>query len=65
MNFTNTLLTVFELALVAFTIWAVFNEDKFVAFEERFVARIRRRRFKVIEGNRINKSYYPVNNRRA
>ncbi len=63
MNFSNTLLTIFEIALVVFTIWAVFNEDKFIAFEERMVTRFRRRRFKIIEGNNICKSYYPANNR--
>ncbi len=65
MNFTSSLLTIFEIAMVAFVIWAVFHEDRFIAFEERIVARFRRRRFKVIEGNNIRKSYYPVNDRRA
>ncbi len=60
MNFTSTLLTIFEVALVALTIWAVFHEDKFIAFEERIVARIRRRKFKVIRGGaKVCKSYYP------
>ena len=59
MNFTGTLLTIFEIALVAFVIWAVFHEDRFIAFEERVVAHFRRRRFKVIKGNQVCKSYYP------
>ena len=63
MSFTGSLLTLFELVLVGFAIWAVFNEHIFIDFEERIAARFRRRRFKVIEGNRICKSYYPVNNR--
>ena len=65
MNLQGTLLTIFEMALVAFAIWAVFHEDRFIAFEERIVARFRRRNFKVIEGNNVTKSYYPVNDRRA
>ena len=65
MNFNGTLLTILEVAMVAFVIWAVFHEDRFVAFEERIAAHFRRRRFKVIEGNNICKSYYPVNDRHA
>lgn len=65
MNLGSTLLTIFEMALVAFVIWSVFHEDRFIAFEERIVARFRRRSFKVIEGNSVRKSYYPVNDRRA
>lgn len=63
MNLQGTLLTIFEIALVAFAIWAVFHEDRFIAFEERVASRIRRRRLKVISGNSVGKSYYPVNNR--
>ena len=59
MNLQGNLLTIFEIALVAFVIWAVFHEDKFIAFEERIAANIRRRRFKVIRGNNVCKSYYP------
>ena len=65
MNLQGTLLTIFEIAMVIFAIWAVFHEDRFIAFEERIVARFRRRSFKVIEGNNVRKSYYPVNDRRA
>ena len=59
MNLGSTLLTIFEVALVLFTIWAVFHEDRFIAFEEKIAARIRRRKFKVIKGNSVAKSYYP------
>ena len=65
MNFISSLLTIFELAMVSFVIWAVFHEDVFVAFEERIVARFRRSKFKVIKGNCVSKSYYPVNDRHA
>lgn len=63
MNLTGTLLTIFEIAIVAFVIWAVFHEDRFVAFEERIGAHFRRRRFKVIKGNSVCKSYYPEKHR--
>ncbi len=60
MNLTSSLLTIFEIAMVAFVIWAVFNEHKFIKFEENVAARFRRRKFKVISGgSRVNKSYYP------
>ena len=39
--------TMFEALLVGFGLWALFNEDKFVAFEERLVCHIKRRRLKV------------------
>lgn len=60
MNLQGTLLTIFEIALVAFTIWAVFHEDRFIKFEERVAAHFRRRRFRVLRGgNKVCKSYYP------
>lgn len=64
MSLQGTLLTIFEAALVAFAVWAVFNENKFIAFEERVAAHFRRRRFKVIKGNgNVCKSYYPKKHR--
>ncbi len=60
MNFSSTLLTIFEIALVAFAIWAVFHEDRFISFEEKIAAHFRRRRFKVLRGgSKVCKSYYP------
>lgn len=47
MTFADLLLSLFEVALVLFTIWAVFHEDRFIAFEERLLSAIRRRRLKV------------------
>ena len=63
MNLQGTLLTIFEIDLVAFAIWAVFHEDRFVAFEEKIVSRIRRRRFKVLRGNSVCKTCYPEKHR--
>lgn len=53
--------TVFEVVLVAFTVWAVFNENKFVAFEDMLFARIRRRKLKVIKGGGIARTTPPAN----
>ena len=50
MNLQNTLLTFFEIALVAFAVWAVFHEDIFIEFEQRLVSHFRRRRLEVIRG---------------
>lgn len=64
MTFSGTLVTLFETLLVAFAIWAVLNENKFIAFEEKLAVRIRRRRFKVIRGgSKVVKSYYPQKHR--
>lgn len=43
--------TVFEMFLVAFVFWAIFNEDKFIAFEKRIAQSIRRRRLKVVNSS--------------
>ena len=59
MNLSSPIFTIIEVLLVAFAVWAVFNENKFIAFEERVVAQLRRRRFKVIKGSSVCKSYYP------
>ncbi len=59
MNLSSPLFTIIEVLLVSFAVWAVFNENKFIAFEERIAAHFRRRRFKVIKGNNICKSCYP------
>lgn len=47
MTFTDLLLSIFEVALVLITIWAVFHEDRFVAFEERVISYFRRRKLKI------------------
>lgn len=36
--------TVFEIFLAGFTIWALFHEDRFIAFERRIIYALRRRR---------------------
>ena len=49
MNLGQILRTVFEMALIGVTLWAVFHEDIFVAFEERIAAAFKRRKLKVID----------------
>ena len=44
--------TLFEILLVGFVLWAIFNEDKFIAFEKRIIANIKRRRLKVVKSSR-------------
>lgn len=64
MNFTSTLITLLEIAMAAFAIWAVFNEHRFIKFEDRIAARFRRRKLKVIQGgSKVSKSYYPEKHR--
>ncbi len=46
MGLSNILLTVAEFAVGAFIIWGFFNEEKFVRFERRLFARIRRKNVK-------------------
>ena len=41
--------TLFEFILVAFVVWAIFNEDKFIRFEKRIAAFFRRRKLKVVK----------------
>ena len=61
MDLQSALLTLFEIAMVSFAIWAVFNEQRVVSFEQRFVARILRRQLRVIDGgSSVAKTYYPT-----
>lgn len=63
MNLSQTLITLFEIAFAAVVLWAVFHEDRFIAFEEKLFASIRRRRMRVIRGSRVQGSYYPKTQR--
>ncbi len=40
--------SIFEILLVGFTVWAVFNEDRFAALEERLVCKLRRKALKTV-----------------
>ena len=59
MSFADTLITIFEFLLVIATVWAVFHEGVFIAFEEKILTGIRRRRFRVIRTKSVvgTKSY--------
>lgn len=50
MTATMILKTLFELALIVLTLWAVLHEDKFAAAEEHFFTRLKRRKLKIIKG---------------
>ena len=52
MTILYTLQTIFVVFLVAALIWCAFNEDKLIAFEERFFAKIRRRRLRIAKSKR-------------
>lgn len=56
MNFADVLRSLFEVALVIAVLWGLFHEDRFVAFEEKLFAALRRRTFKVIRGGSVVKS---------
>ncbi len=57
MSFGDVLLTIFEFGLVVFTIWAMLNEDRFIAFEQKIISAIRRRRLRVVKSVRTDKSF--------
>ncbi len=62
MSFSGVLLSVFEAILVGFTLWALFHEDFFVCLEDKIIARLRRRGFKVIKGSKSAERIYFENN---
>lgn len=62
MNFTQTVLTIFEVILVAFALWAVFNEDKFIVLEDKIKVSIRRRRLRVVKQSRVVRTTHPTYN---
>jgi len=51
MNLASVLRTVFEIVLVGFTVWAVFNEDRFIMFEEKIMCNIRRKKMKTVRSS--------------
>ncbi len=52
------IISILEIFAVGFTVWCLFNEKKLIAFEKRFIRNIKRRRFKVIKGNKSISKYY-------
>lgn len=58
MSFGMIIRTVLEFAAVVFTLWAVFHEDRFAAFERRIAAQLRRRRFRMVKKNDFHESCF-------
>ena len=59
MTFSQSLITIFEVAMVALVIWCIFHEDRLVAFEERLLSRFRRKQLHIVkreEYHRYNSS---------
>ena len=46
------IISVLEVLAVGFTVWALFNEQRFVEFEDRVKVYLRRKGFKVIKGGK-------------
>ena len=46
------IISILEVLVVGFTVWALFHEDRFADFEERLFARIRRSKLKVVKSNK-------------
>ncbi len=49
MSTLHILQTIFELFLIFGLVWCFFHEDKFIAFEKNLIAKLRRRRLKVVK----------------
>lgn len=49
MGFSAVIRTVFEVFLVGFTVWGLFNEDKFVKFENRLFSLVKRHRLHIVK----------------
>ena len=48
MSFADVLKSLFEVGLVSFTIWSLFHEDKYIAFEEKILCKIKRNKLKTV-----------------
>lgn len=63
MTLSFTLSTIFEILLITAVAWAIFNENKLIAFEKNLLALIKRRRLKVVKtANTCNRASYIYNN---
>lgn len=45
-------ISIIEVLVVGFTVWALFNEQRFINFEDRAKQYLRRKGFKVIKGGK-------------
>jgi hypothetical protein len=55
MTFADIIRTFFEIGVAAFIIWGLFNEERLVAFEEKVLSRLRRKRLRVIKTQNVKK----------
>lgn len=51
------IISILEVLVVGFTVWALFHEERLADFEDRFFARLRRSRLKVVKGSRSVKKH--------
>ena len=52
MTFLDILRTLFEIFMVVGLAWCIFHEDRLVAFEEKVLAIVRRKRLRVVKETR-------------
>ena len=45
-------ISIIEVLVVGFTVWALFNEQRFIEFEDRAKQYLRRKGFKVVKGGK-------------
>jgi len=55
MTFIDTLRTLFEIFMVGGLILCIFNEKRLIAFEERVLSALRRKRLRVIKTDRAKR----------
>lgn len=53
MTFSQSLITIFEIIMVVAVVWCVFHEDRLIAFEEKLLSRIRRKRLRVVKAEKV------------
>ncbi len=47
MTFSQTLITILEILMVVSVVWCIFHEDRLIAFEEKLISNIRRKRLHI------------------
>ncbi len=52
MTFIDILRTLVEILIVIALVWCIFHEDRLVAFEQRLLSAIRRKRLRVVKAER-------------
>ena len=57
MTLIDILRTLLEIVMVVLLVWCVFNEDRLVAFENKCLCLLRRKRLRVVKANKLRSSY--------